>query len=42
MGSDAAAADYNDKGVAQFGKPRICEEDSVPSKLFEDKVCSVC
>lgn len=37
MGANATASNNNHKGVAEFGKAFVGEEDSVSCQLFEDK-----
>lgn len=34
----AAAADYDDEGVAEFGEAFVAQEDAVPGELFEDEL----
>jgi hypothetical protein len=36
VGADAAAADDDDKGVAQFGEAFVGQEDAVAGELLED------
>jgi hypothetical protein len=38
VGTDAAAADYNDEGGAEFGEAVVGEEDAVSSQLFQNEV----
>jgi hypothetical protein len=36
VGADAAAADDDYEGVAQFGEAFVCQEDAVAGELLED------
>lgn len=38
MGSNATTADNDDVGSSELRKTFICEEDTVPGKLFENQV----